>query len=394
MSANPSEAPEAAWRKMWSLKLQQKSQVLEITADMIPRDSRYVAIRVIRAEPAPEIVVHMTTRTRSKSIVSASYPDRRGRYQPNIPQWRIPSTFYVDRWLAYSMAYGPNAQFIQQSDDKDSRAASQSWSSSRLDRFSYRPSPYSPGSRNFFTEKFVSLSNEQLAKLFVKQNGFSRAVIVNHGYVGDSIPPIFNTTNNRWPKSTQIVNVLEDWGENSPYHQTDIYASSAFDQSALQASDFPLSLSLSSPSPQGQGGAVLVSFVCMESSTHITLSFTLTAMIVFLLLAVAIACVVFHRKRCRRRGPNDTCCAACVRTFFPCCRGNAAVRATHTHQNNAHIQHGDVAVVRAISMTEQEFTDAAATPVVLELASEADTGEGSHGPLIPTVLSYLLPLTH
>ena len=83
----------------------------------------------------------MTTRTRSKRIVSASYADRQqGRYQKTVPQWRIPSTYFVDRWLAYSMAYGPNAQFVQQG-DQDSNKASQSWSS-RVDRFSHSPSPY------------------------------------------------------------------------------------------------------------------------------------------------------------------------------------------------------------------------------------------------------------
>ena len=286
---------------MWALELGEHVENVKITADMIPRATKYVAIRLIRARPAPEIVVHMTTRKQSTQIVSASAATTRSGDTPSIPAWHIPGTYDVDQWLAEARL--AKAQMLSGINLFNLRAPApiQSWSH-RVDHFKFRPSPYSPDNWNFLTEETVFLTQGQLADLFVTNNDSSRALVVSHGYVGHSPTPAFNASAYKWPEP-QLVEVFEARGEPSSYYQTDIYASAAFDQSALQASDFPLSLSLSltslaSPSAGGNH-AVLVSFVAIERSVDMSVTVILLSLVGTLVLILGIALTVcVCRKRC------------------------------------------------------------------------------------------------
>ena len=69
--------PKGDTQSLWALNLGLNSKVISVSADMVPRDSAYVAIRLMRARPAPEILVQMALRTHSHETVHACYSDKK-----------------------------------------------------------------------------------------------------------------------------------------------------------------------------------------------------------------------------------------------------------------------------------------------------------------------------
>ena len=330
---------------------------------MIPRDKKYVAIRLIRASPAPEIIVHMTTRTQSNTIVSASSSDTRSEYPSSIYQWRIPSTQHLDWWFT-----APTVQSVRRKRDGSAASmymvrtdrnyetvlgSSQKWSS-HVNGLSFQPSAYSPGHGGLW-EDAVFLNKNDLADFFVTnpkltKQGVPPALVVNHGYVGHSAKLIFNTSEYQSAKSARLMDVFEETTTiPSSYYQTDILASSTFDQSALQPSDFPLSVSLASSSVE-PGGVVFVSFIPMQSAMRMSLTLTLIAIMSVVAVCIILAFIMGNRKRC--------------------CPGTRHSRTRCTHYSTS--ADGDVAVVRARTSSDLG-RDGATTPVVLELAQETGT---------------------
>ena len=245
--------------------------------------------------------------------------------------------------------------------DRSSRTvpgSSQQWSS-HIDEFSFRPSPYSPG-RGGLWEDAVFLDKNALADFFVTNQGVPRALVVNHGYVGHSSKLIFNTSQYQSGNPARLMDVIEETTTiPSSYYQTDILVSSSFDQSALQPSDFPLSLSLSSSSVE-RGGAVFVSFVPMQNAMRMSLTLSLIVIMSVVVICMTLACIISKRKSCGQRNRSRNRC---------CCTRNTTQNATSG--TNSHADAG-VAVVRARTSSHLD-REGATTPVVLELAEETGT---------------------